>query len=151
MKLFKRGERQVETVVITPPANDEQMVYVVKDDVSTASEESSIFAADPSPITSSKRPMTDFVSASPQDVGRAHSRMDVHGCLGTTCKFCASSNGISFIPRESCDVKKLQKTMWAICGAEQAAAIPTNVCSKPKDKHFRCTCGQEACGRFYEI
>jgi hypothetical protein len=167
MKLFNRKERRVKRVIIEP--TEKQVAHVIKDDASTtssedssvayavkgsdastSSEESSIFAP-ASPIVSGKPHLANFVPASFQDVGKTHSGMDVHGCLASTCTLCASSNCISFIPRESSDIELLQKTMWAICGAEQEVCIPNNMGGNQKDKHFRCPCGREACGGFYEI
>lgn len=153
-----KKRRVVKTVIVNPT---EQIISNVgfKDDASTSSDDSSIFVRDEHPPAPAKscHHVTNLVPASLQDIGRIHSRIDVHGCLGgTSCNHCGPSDSISFIPRESSNVELLQKTMWAICGAEQESMVPTiNMCgvakSSKRNKSFRCTCGREACGNFYEI
>lgn len=159
--VFRRrgGKRRVQEVIINP--TEEQVmksisVVIEEDDAGTVLDDSSIFARDDDDNASrrtfnSSNHLTSLVSASLQDIGKVHSSMDVHGCLSSTCNFCGTQDSISFVPRDSSDVDLLRKTMWAICEAEQCVPIPS---AKPKckeDHAFRCTCGQEACGNFYEI
>lgn len=151
---MKLTGKRVSTIFCILPTNKQTRL---EDDTSTSSEDSSIVAR--VEIVSSNHddsskllmPTTNYVSASLQDIGRCHSRMDVHGCLDTTCVFCASRDGVSFIPRYSSDVETLQKVMWSICGAEQDASIPTHVRIKRKDKRIRCNCGRASCDLSFEI
>lgn len=106
-------------------------IFIEDDNKSTSSDDSSsqmlddddiIFPSGESLLASKPYPMKRLVSASSKHLGTAHSSMDVHSCLDSTCVYCKPLNVPLFLPGYSADIDTLKRTMWGVYHEEKREA-----------------------------